>query len=402
MQTTSGRTKIFWLEPDRFDLKPNKSPWLEMANGLHDRGFDVTLVTGIGKEIFQVANQETKVVCLRSIDTPFLFRYVLLARMLLWLLGHAARDSIVIMNPGSLLIAPFLSLFGIKNLHMDVRTVPVEIHSFKRRIERWLLWKFSIAWLSRFASSYSFITKPLKDAVEEEFGLYFNDFVLWQSGVNTSLFRPAGTKEQHSNDIGKMKIIYHGTISRSRGLDRVIEAIYLLPDDVKCNVQFTIIGSSNYVDSLKLMVKNKKLEEQVFFKGLMPYETMPEEVHKADFGIYPLPDRPEWNVSSPLKVFEYMACAKPVILTPIPAHKEIVADRRFVVWSKGDGVLDLRDAILEAFKNRSTLLREAEYAPSVAKEHEWKIQSAKLADYLSDRYSCCMHQEQVGTSRTCS
>jgi len=401
MQATSARKKVFWVEPDRFDLKPNKSPWLEMINGLNARGFDVTLVTGIGKEIYQAANQKTKVVCLRSLDTPFLFRYVLLIRMLLWMIAHVARDDIIIMGPESFLIAPFLRLFGIKNLHMDVRTVPVEIHSFKRRIERWLLWKFSIAWLSRFARSYSFITKPLKDAVETEFGLCFNDFVLWQSGVNTSLFRPADTKE-YSRDSGKMRLIYHGSISRNRGLDRVIEAISLLPNDIKCSIQFTIIGSSNYVTHLKGMVKDKKLDEQVVFKGLMPYEAMPGELHKADFGIYPLPDRPEWNVSSPLKVFEYMACAKPVILTPIPAHKDIMADQRFVVWSKGDSIVDLRDAIEEAFGNRSLLFREAENAPIVAKEYEWKVQSAKLADYLSDRYSCCIHQEQVDTSRACS
>jgi len=397
MQATSARKKVFWIDPDRFDLKANKSPWLEMMDGLRNRGFDVVLVTGIGKAAYQPTDQKTKVVCLRSIDVPFLFRYVLLARMLIWMIGHAARDSIVIMNPESFLIAPFLKLFGIKNLHMDIRTVPVEVHSFKRRVERRLLWKLAIAWLSRFASSYSFITKPLKGAVEEEFGFCFNDFVLWQSGVNTSLFRPSDTKV-FRGDAGELRIIYHGSISRNRGLDRVIEAISLLPDDVKCSVHFTIIGAGAYGDHLKRLVRDKTLDEQVTFKGLMPYESMPEELHKADFGIYPLPDRPEWNVSSPLKVFEYMACAKPVILTPIPAHKDIVADQRFVVWSKGDGVLDLRDAIMEAFRNRATLLKEAEYAPVVAKEYDWKIQSAKLADYLSDRYSCCF-QEQANTSR---
>jgi len=400
MRTTSETRKVFWLEPDRFDLKPNKGPWLEMVNGLCDRGFDVTLVTGFGKEIYQEADQKINVVCLRSLDVPFLFRYVLLARMLLWMVKRRGRDDIVIMGPESFVIAPFLRLLGIKNLHMDFRTVPVEVNSFKRRIERWLCWKFPVSHLSCFARSYSFITQPLKDAVEKEFGICFKDFVLWQSGVNTNLFRPADTNE-HSKDSGMLRLIYHGTISPNRGLDRVVEAISLLPDNYKCAIQFIIIGRGSYVDHLKQMVRDKVLDKQVVFKGFMPYESMPAELHKADFGIYPLPDRPEWNVSSPLKVFEYMACAKPVILTPIPAHKDILVDQRFVVWSKGDSVLGLRDAILEAFRNRRTLLKEAELAPVIAKVYEWKIQSAKLADYLSDRYSCCV-QEQVETSRPCS
>ncbi len=74
------------------------------------------------------------------------------------------------------------------------------------------------------------------------------------------------------------------------------------------------------------MISNSKREalgvdDQVQFRGFVPYEHVADEIAQADVCICPLPDRLEWNVSSPLKVFEYMACAKPMILTPIPAPK---------------------------------------------------------------------------------
>ncbi len=77
-----------------------------------------------------------------------------------------------------------------------------------------------------------------------------------------------------------------------------------------------------------------------------------KEIAKADCGIYPLPDRPEWNVSSPLKVFEYMACGKPIILTPIPAHKDVLGDEGFVIWTKSDKAVDIAEAIMYAMDNR--------------------------------------------------
>ena len=41
--------KIAWLTPDRFDLKPDKSSWLEIAKCLKDRGWLVTILVGTSR-----------------------------------------------------------------------------------------------------------------------------------------------------------------------------------------------------------------------------------------------------------------------------------------------------------------------------------------------------------------
>ena len=99
--------------------------------------------------------------------------------------------------------------------------------------------------------------------------------------------------------------------------------------------EFLIVGDGPERPELEQLAKALGVETKVRFRGLIPYESVAAEIAKADVCICPLPDRLEWNVSSPLKVFEYMACAKPMILTPIPAHKDVLPASEFVVWTHG-------------------------------------------------------------------
>jgi tRNA/tmRNA/rRNA uracil-C5-methylase (TrmA/RlmC/RlmD family) len=79
-----------------------------------------------------------------------------------------------------------------------------------------------------------------------------------------------------------------------------------------------------------------------------------------------------------------MASSKPLILTPILAHKNILTDQDFVVWSQGDQVENFVDAIKYAFDNREFLETAAKIAPDFVKnKYDWLCQGKKLADYLN-------------------
>ena len=78
-----------------------------------------------------------------------------------------------------------------------------------------------------------------------------------------------------------------------------------------------------------------------------------------------------------------MACAKPMILTRIPAHEDVLRDARFVVWTDGFQPRDVHRAILEAFEQRERLADEARVAPEIVRSrHEWRVQANLLSNYL--------------------
>ncbi len=379
------KRRIIWLDADRFDTKPNKSPWIEMSKVLQAHGFDVTLVTGYEKAPYE--NEHLDVVSLRVWDIPFIFRIALLIRMLSWVVRNASRDDIIILKPESLLIAPSLKRRGFHKLHLDVRTLPLRaLSSFKGKVDHWVFWTFTIGQLRKYASSYSFITERLKSAIEQEFRAVFDDYVIWQSSVNMSVFRSV---EAPGRGISRelFTVFYHGSIYGTRGIDKVIEAMSLLSPAYRGHIRFVIVGPDSGKIALQDIVRRHGVADSVTLVGYVPYEDIPNRIAQADCCICPLPDLLEWNVSSPLKVFEYMACEKPVILTPIPAHKDVADGKDFVVWTKGCEASDIREAIEYAFDHRSQLADAARAARDFMRDtYDWTTQGRHFADYLGGRY----------------
>lgn len=379
--------RVFWVDHGRFDLKPGKCPWLEMSEALIKRGYDVSILSGYGTSKYCPKGYRVNMIYFRALNLGGVFRISLLLNILFWLIRNAAKEDIIILRPHSLVIAPFLRLFGKKNIHLDIRTVPVNIDLLKKHIDRWLFWKIPLRFLRNLATGNSFITDRLRLAVEKEFNIKFEDYVLWQSGVNSKRFK-INEQITTKKDSDEFVLFYHGSISEKRGIGYVVKAIAELDERYRKHISFIVIGTGPGLAGLKELADRERISDRIVFKGLFPHEDIPGEIWKADCCICPLPDRPEWNVSSPIKVFEYMACGKPMILTPIPAHIDVLKGEDFIVWTKGETVEDFRRAIEYAYDHRVKLAKDSTKASELASQnYDWAVQGRKFADYLSRKFS---------------
>jgi len=376
---------IYWVDSERFDTKIDKSTWLETGSFLAGENFSVTLLCGFREEKYIPKGYRLEIKYFRSIHLPFLFRCSLLIDIFFWLIRKIRQDDVIIVSPQDLWIAFFLKLLKKFNLHLDIRTVPVDIYNIIDRIDRLLFWKLPLKLFHSIPDSFSFITEPLKQSVEREFSVLFQDFVIWHSGVNTRHFKGLGIESE--KQANKFIITYLGDITKNRGINLVLEALAILHRTYKEKIVFQVIGKGVDLASLKSISSALKINNIVDFKGYIQYEFIPEHLGNTDCFICPLPNRPEWNVSSPIKVFEYLACKKPVILTPIAAHKSIIENGDFIVWTDGDKAEDFVRAIEYAYKNRKILTEAAKRAPdAVRKKYGWKVQAKMLADYLKGKY----------------
>ena len=282
---------------------------------------------------------------------------------------------------------PLLKLSGFDNVHLDIRTLPVIGPSLKDRLDVFLFWKMVMRFYGKSCKSYSFITRRLLQAVEEEFSLSYEDYVIWQSGVNTAQFAQSIVTPDLRKKDKPFTLFYHGSLYRRRGVDRVVEAWANLPHDIRSNSRFLIVGSGSGLDALREQVRELHLQDSVELTGFVPYEDIPAKIAEADVCICPLPDYPEWNVSSPLKVLEYMACARPMILTPIPAHQDVLEGEAFVLWSGGDDVSDFEAVIGKAYQNYSALLEHARMAPDFVRVNwDWEAHGQRLGAYFAKHY----------------
>mgnify|MGYP001562362931 FL=1 len=384
----NDRINLYWIDLSRFDTKINKSPWLEMGEILSNNGFNVTLLCGFEKTRYRPAGYKINIKYFRSLSFGGLFRYTLLIGMIAWLILKARTRDVLIVRPGSLIAGLIIKYARGCHLHMDVRTVPVEVHTLRDKIDRLLFWKLPLKYLRKMPDSYSFITEPLKEAIEAEFRDKYDDYVIWHSAVNVSLFETQVlNSDRGESDTDKFVLFYHGTITPNRGIELVIKAISSLGPPARDNVVFRIVGRGAYVDHLRSLVSALGLGDKVRFEGYVPYDRIPEAIRDSDCCICPLPNRPEWNVSSPIKVFEYLACGKPIILTPIPAHRSILDNHNFVIWTEGDRIEDYAKAIDHVYRNRKQLINYADQAIEIARQkYDWSAQGNKLADYLHARF----------------
>lgn len=374
--------RIIWVTSVRFDVMPDKSTWLETARELSRRGFQVDIVTGWDREKYYPESSPVRMVYLRALDLPLIYRLTILLNAYFWIMRHGGHDDIVIMNQDELWLAPLLWISGRTNLHLDIRTLPIRSSSPKDRLDRWLFWSAAVGRLKGFFKGFSFITKRLKQAVEDEFAVEFPHSAIWSSGVVTSKFTPPVDNAAQRNQTG-FRLFYHGSLSSNRGLDQVIEACAALDRERRGEIEFVIVGGGAELERLRKLVAQHQCADVVKLTGFVPYEQIPAQIARADCCICPLPDLLQWRVSSPLKLFEYLASAKPLILTPIAAHEEVAGELEFVVWTEGFTVADFQKAIQQACDNLEQLTRAARHGPEfVAHNYDWSVQAGHLAEYL--------------------
>ena len=375
-----SRGRLFWVVLQRFDSKPDKSTWLEMARGLAAAGWQVEILTSYNRQPYVVDEPDFRVRCLPRLNAGGLFRASALVSIGAWLWRNGSPEDLVIVSADGLWLVPPLALRGLRDIHLDIRTVPVEVHGLKRRLDRQLWWRLPMRLFAHRVRGHSFITARLRDSVHHEFDTRSAHDVIWESGVNVARFHAPASAAQPSR---KTTLFYHGTLSPNRGLDRLLEGLaQLQPDEIQ-DVRLVMVGDGPDAARLRQLAADLDLSEVVEFRGLVPYEDVPRHLAEADCCICPLPGRPEWDVSSPLKMFEYMAAGKPMILTPIAAHLDVLEGRPFVVWARGAEAGDFAAAIRDYLSSRDRLQRVAAVdGPASAAAHDWRQLARRFANYL--------------------
>ena len=112
-------------------------------------------------------------------------------------------------------------------------------------------------------------------------------------------------------------IAFVGNLAPWQGVNILIESAFQLLVNNE-NLKFLIVGEGSLRDSLEKRVSDSKYEKKFIFTGMIQYEDIPILINIADICVAPfISKRNRITGVSPIKVFEYMACGKPVICSRI-------------------------------------------------------------------------------------
>lgn len=374
--------RICWFIDKQFDTALEVGAWLEIVKHLQ-RDNDIHLAAGYQKNTPQFGVLKNEVIYISSSRIPFLTRmmfYYNQRKIFSKIIERLHPDTLIFTtnNPTLLRKASLLrKKYGYRTF-LSVRSLPVYSSKIKNFLES-QLFRECLRIASRLFDGITYISEGLMDYCQKSFSLPEHRSMIWSSGVNIDLFKPVRTRNQSI----RFRLMYHGTIADNRGLDKTIEALNLLNIP---QIELFLLGSGNGVKRIKRQIAKLNLEKNVTFHPPVAYEDVPGFINESDAGVLPFPSWRGWNTSSPIKLFEYLACCKPVVATRIHAHLSVLKEKDFVAWAAGFSPQDLAEAILKIYEQRQEFMNNSLKAREfVRKEYTWESKANKLQNFIAGK-----------------
>ncbi|MGC1596121.1 MAG: glycosyltransferase, partial [Candidatus Acidiferrales bacterium] len=167
-------------------------------------------------------------------------------------------------------------------------------------------------------------------------------------------------------------------MSDQDGLDILLNVALHIKNMGRSDIHFTCVGGGPGLPELRRMVQDKNLEDTVNFTGRIPFDDLLEILSTADVCVNP--DKPcEMNdISTMIKIMEYMALSKPIVQFDLKEGR-ISAQEASLYASNLDQVPDFAAKILWLLENEDQRKRMGEFGRSrVEKELDWENSISNL------------------------
>jgi colanic acid biosynthesis glycosyl transferase WcaI len=212
-----------------------------------------------------------------------------------------------------------------------------------------------LIWLSRRLEVLSYrrailvlaVTSGIRRAIAKEVGPA--KVIMLPNAVDTDFFRPGieGIDLRKCLRISKKKflVLYAGTLGLAQHLDATLETAMVFQNE-NSNVHFIFAGDGAEKESLQCQAIEMKLSN-VSFVAPYPKSCMPQVLKAADCVLVSLRDAPIFRAALPTKLFEAMACARPVVLAAAGEAEAVVRESAAGCCARPGDPKSIHDAILK-------------------------------------------------------
>ncbi len=179
--------------------------------------------------------------------------------------------------------------------------------------------------------------------------------------------------EQH------MLLLQGAGINVQRGAEELVQAMEFTE-----NALLYIIGSGDVVPKLKQMAMAPELKDRIIFLDRMPYDELLQYTLQADLG-FSL-DKPlslNYQLSLPNKIFDYIQCNTPVIVSKIKEVQQIVEKYDIGLVIDNHKPEHIAKAISSALNNKERYAQWKENLKFAAEKMNWENEKKVLQRLLS-------------------
>ena len=272
---------------------------------------------------------------------------------------------------------PF-KLFGVQYIfdHHDANPeLYLSKYERKDRFYRIQVWLEKMSY--RFANVVMATNCSYKDLAVTRGGLDPQDVFVVRNGPDLNTFK--AVTPNPALKYGKPYLVgYVGTMSIQEGLDILLDVAQHIKKLGRRDVHFTCVGGGPGLAGLRKMAKEMGLDDMVNFTGRVPDQQLLDILSTADVCVNP--DRPcDMNdISTMIKVMEYMALGKPIVQFDLKEGRFSAMDASLYSDNKNQ-VPDFANKIIWLLDNPEERKKMGEFGRRRVEEHlAWKYSVKSL------------------------
>lgn len=204
-----------------------------------------------------------------------------------------------------------------------------------------------------------------------------NKSELVPNGVDTELFKnyPSNQLREELGIDQSFVIGYVGVLREWVDLEPVFAAVKKLNNK---DIKILIVGEEGLFKENVNLVKKYGIEDKVLFTGTVPYVEVPRYISCMDACLIPFSKNKVTEDPCPLKLFEYMACEKPVISTVF-----ISAVQNKILYASN--AEEYKNRIVELYNNEDMRKKLGAAGRNFVKEnYDWSKIALSLEKILVD------------------
>lgn len=120
---------------------------------------------------------------------------------------------------------------------------------------------------------------------------------------------------------------HHGHMTPERGLNVLLEAVHLVQKEFP-DVELHLAGSGESAGDVKAAIERLGIADRVKLSGRYSHADLDRLYGSIDIGVLPYPPNELINHTLSNKIFDYMACGKPVITSAAVPMKRLLEDTK--------------------------------------------------------------------------
>ena len=227
-------------------------------------------------------------------------------------------------------------------------------------------------------------TQDLKKIFHRRYEIPFKKIEVVPNGANTDLFYPmdeAKCREELGLSQNIPIVCFVGGLGKGHGAKNLVNCAPSVIKQIP-NTKFLIVGEGPKRTELEQKAASLDVKENFIFAGKVPYEEVPKYMNSSDVCVILNKSelKKELGGGSAIKLYEYMACGKPVIGTVAQTSFNILKKYDACVLVDVDNIDEIVEAVVMLLENKE--LRE-ELGKNgrnlVEKKYNWDVNAKKVA-----------------------